>query len=164
MIIVADRFHRYHRIGSRSAKLARRAHSREFDQLQQGYSDAAAAAPPISGVSEGRSELFSIDADDDISDIADEDRSQRHVVFNNQDLQLNARNGIEERPESEKELPSSGQPVVVDPVVPSHTRAASPSNVYDRLSARGRDYAQRRLNWAPPKNMVSESSFYCTDK
>ena len=106
-------------------------------------------------MSDGRTVFFSVDADD-VSDIADDDRSEKHVEFYNQGLSTN-------QDHSTRDLQSPSIIVPDDSKEKHHehrpARSMSPASVYDRLSARGRDYAQRRLHWAPPQPPVSSHPF-----
>lgn len=113
-------------------------------------SSAQEIKPLATGTSDGRTVFFSVDADD-ISDIAD-DRSEKHVGFYSQGLSKN-------QDHDARDLQSPTIIVPADVVEKGQenrpARLMSPASVYDRLSARGRDYAQQRLNWAPPQPPVS---------
>jgi hypothetical protein len=135
-------------------------------------------------MSEARTEFYSVDNEDDISDLGDE-RSERHVNFYTQDTHGEA---SDNNSQTHSHSPSQGHyhttaaaataaaataaavaavhnavhaVVVETPGGGSGSgvrrRSSSPGNVYDRLSAKGKQYAARRMNWAPPEVPVCKT-------
>lgn len=159
VVIAVTPAHKRNRINEKSARLARRAHSRELEervyyQLDRGgdrsIEEEDLKAPLTPGPESGHR--------DNISDIDEDDGSARHVVFHNPEADgdatvASAESRVSRQPriviaskttrlKYQKQSVRQNQPI---------ERSSSPCNVYDRLSARGRDYAQKRLHWAPPQ-------------
>ena len=103
---------------------------------------------PMTGVSEGKTIFYSIDGEDDISELENEDERDKQQ----NSLPLSNRENGSDNKENKLATPS----IMVDTL--QHKMEGGKStrkfSVYDRLSERGRQYAQNRVNLVPPKLQV----------
>ena len=152
----------------KSIVLAKRAHSREIANqqhptLSEEYlqSDDISATEQLNTAKSGATIYFSIDTEDEgKNDIAEEKNERRVNFYSNNLTQEESDSSVNDEVRSHASVKiETSRGRSIHPHGDAKARATSPGNVYDRLSARGRVYAERRMRWAPPE--VNVSFIFC---